>query len=640
MEKGLFDKTYIGKMKLKNRIFMSPMGTTGEADGAYNIDAINYFMERAKGDTGLIITGANVVSTKYEPRPCTELSDFHHVERLNMLIDRCHHYGAKVCVQLSPGLGRQQFTDPFTPPYSAGSVGSFWFPDLICKPFSKEDIHYLVEKIGYSASLAVMAGADAVELHAYGGYLLDQFQSKQWNNRDDEYGGSLENRMRFTLECIEAIKKNVPDSVAVIVKFTPDQRVDGFRDLSEGIEMAKILEKAGVDALHVDTGCYEEWYQAITTVYSKPGHKLDVQKAIKEVVSVPVLGDGKLFDPDLASKAVSSGILDYVGLGHEMLADPHWANKVKKGQIDDIRPCVGCNECLLAGFSGKHYYCAVNPTCYAEKEYALPTGGDTNRKVLVIGGGPGGMEAAITARRRGYQVDLWEKSDKLGGMLYPAGGPEFKKDVLKLVTYLENQCTKLNVNVVLNKEATADNINDLDYDRIILATGASAAMPPIEGIEKAKLAIDYLTDQVEVGDNVVIIGGGLAGTEAACAISQSGKKATIVEMLPDVLAIANHCLNNDQHLRNMLKECKVEVIGDAKVTKITDNTLVYQKDGNEYTLTCDTVLNAAGFKPNNQLEDLLEAKYDDKVVVIGDAVSPRKILTAVHEGYHAIRVME
>lgn len=640
MEKGLFDKTYIGKMKLKNRIFMSPMGTTGEADGAYNIDAINYFMERAKGGTGLIITGANVVSTKYEPRPCTELSDFHHVERLNMLIDRCHHYGAKVCVQLSPGLGRQQFTDPFTPPYSAGSVGSFWFPDLICKPFSKEDIHYLVEKIGYSASLAVMAGADAVELHAYGGYLLDQFQSKQWNNRDDEYGGSLENRMRFTLECIEAIKKNVPDSVAVIVKFTPDQRVDGFRDLSEGIEMAKILEKAGVDALHVDTGCYEEWYQAITTVYSKPGHKLDVQKAIKEVVSVPVLGDGKLFDPDLASKAVSSGILDYVGLGHEMLADPHWANKVKKGQIDDIRPCVGCNECLLAGFSGKHYYCAVNPTCYAEKEYALPTGGDTNRKVLVIGGGPGGMEAAITARRRGYQVDLWEKSDKLGGMLYPAGGPEFKKDVLKLVTYLENQCTKLNVNVVLNKEATADNINDLDYDRIILATGASAAMPPIEGIEKAKLAIDYLTDQVEVGDNVVIIGGGLAGTEAACAISQSGKKATIVEMLPDVLAIANHCLNNDQHLLNMLKECKVEVIGDAKVTKITDNTLVYQKDGNEYTLTCDTVLNAAGFKPNNQLEDLLEAKYDDKVVVIGDAVSPRKILTAVHEGYHAIRVME
>lgn len=640
MKNVLFDKTYIGKMKLKNRVFMSPMGTTGEADGAYNIDAINYFMERAKGGAGLIITGANVVSTKYEPRPCTELSDFHHVERLNMLIDRCHHYGAKVCVQLSPGLGRQQFTDPFTPPYSAGRVGSFWFPDLICKPFTKEDIQYLVGKVGYSASLAVMAGADAVELHAYGGYLLDQFQSKQWNNRTDEYGGSLENRMRFTLECIEAIKKNIPDTVPLLVKFTPDQRVEGFRDLSEGIEMAKILEKAGVDALHVDTGCYEEWYQAITTVYSKPGHKLDVQKAIKDVVSVPVLGDGKLFDPKLAEKVVNDGILDYVGLGHEMLADPHWVNKVKKNQLEDITPCVGCNECLLSGFSGKHYYCAVNPTCYAEKEYALPADTGLKRKVLIIGGGPAGMEAAITAKRRGFEVDLWEKADKLGGTLWPAGGPDFKADVLKLITYLETQCHKLGVNISLNKAATKDNIKGLDYDRIILATGANPAMPPIEGIEKTVLATDYLTHQVTTGDNVVIIGAGLAGSEAACDLAGQGKNTVLIEMLPDILALANHCLNNDQHLRNMIKDRGVNVVTGAKVTKITDDSITYEKDGEVHTVSCDTVLNAAGFKPNNQLEDLLEEEYDDKVVVIGDAVAPRKILTAIHEGYHAIRVME
>ena len=639
-EKCVIYKTYIGKMKLKNRVFMSPMGTTGEADGAYNIDAINYFMERAKGGAGLIITGANVVSTKYEPRPCTELSDFHHVERLNMLIDRCHHYGAKVCVQLSPGLGRQQFTDPFTPPYSAGSVGSFWFPDLICKPFTKEDIQYLVGKVGYSASLAVMAGADAVELHAYGGYLLDQFQSKQWNNRTDEYGGSLENRMRFTLECIEAIKKNIPDTVPLLVKFTPDQRVEGFRDLSEGIEMAKILEKAGVDALHVDTGCYEEWYQAITTVYSKPGHKLDVQKAIKDVVSVPVLGDGKLFDPKLAEKVVNDGILDYVGLGHEMLADPHWVNKVKKNQLEDITPCVGCNECLLSGFSGKHYYCAVNPTCYAEKEYALPADTGLKRKVLIIGGGPAGMEAAITAKRRGFEVDLWEKADKLGGTLWPAGGPDFKADVLKLITYLETQCHKLGVNISLNKAATKDNIKGLDYDRIILATGANPAMPPIEGIEKTVLATDYLTHQVTTGDNVVIIGAGLAGSEAACDLAGQGKNTVLIEMLPDILALANHCLNNDQHLRNMIKDRGVNVVTGAKVTKITDDSITYEKDGEVHTVSCDTVLNAAGFKPNNQLEDLLEEEYDDKVVVIGDAVAPRKILTAIHEGYHAIRVME
>ena len=636
---SLFEKTKIGSMKLKNRIFMSPMGTTGEADGAYCIDGINYFMERAKGGAGLIITGANVVSTKYEPRPCTELSDFHHVERLNMLIERCHNYGAKVCVQLSPGLGRQQFTDPFTPPYSAGSVSSFWFPDLICKPLEKEDIQYLVDKVGYSASLAVNAGADAVELHAYGGYLLDQFQSTQWNNRTDEYGGSLENRMRFTLECIEAIRKNTPDDFPVIVKFTPDQRVDGFRTIEEGREMAKILEDAGVDALHVDTGCYEEWYQAITTVYSTEGHKLDVQKEIKKIVEIPVLGDGKLFSPKLAASVVNDEILDYVGLAHQMLADPYWPNKVKAGKTEDIVPCVGCNECLLAGFSGKHYYCAVNPTCYAEQEFALPKPDGSKRSILVIGGGPAGMEAAITARRRGWDVELWEKEDRLGGTLWPAGGPDFKADVLKMIKYLETQCYKLGVDVRLNKKATIENIGRGSYDKVILAAGASPAVPPIRGIEYTIPVSDYLTHKVKAGKRVVIIGGGLAGTEAACDIAPNAESVTIVEMMPDILYTAAHCLNNDQQLRDMVKDRGVKVKADAKVINITSDRITYEKDGESFSIPYDTIFNAAGFKSNNELEDPLEGFYDN-VTVIGDAVSPRKILNAVHEAYHAIRVME
>lgn len=636
---SLFDKTQLGSMKLKNRIFMSPMGTTGEADGSYCNEGIDYFMERAKGGAGLIITGANVVSTKYEARPCTELSNFHHVERLNMLVERCHNYGAKVCVQLSPGLGRQQFTDPFTPPYSAGSVGAFWYKDLICKPFSKEDIHYLVEKVGYSASLAINAGADVVELHAYGGYLLDQFQSKQWNNRTDEYGGSLENRMRFTLECIEAIKQNVPKNFPILVKFTPDQRVEGFRTLDEGIEMAKIFEKAGVTALHVDTGCYEEWYQAITTIYSKHGHKLDVQKAIKEVVNIPVLGDGKLFDPKLANKVIEDGTLDYLGLGHEMLADPYWPTKVKEGRYEDIRPCVGCNECLLAGFSGKHYYCAVNPTCYAERDYALPKPDGSKKSILVIGGGPGGMSAAITARQRSWDVELWEKTDRLGGTLWAAGGPDFKADIIKLINYMKVQCDKLGVKVRYNKAATAENVLGGNWDKVILAAGADPAIPPIPGIENATPVSEYLTHNAAAGKKVVVIGGGLAGTEAACDIAPNADEVTIVEMMPDILFSAAHCLNNDQHLRNMVKDRGVKVAAGAKVTKITPDSVTYEKDGETIVLTCDTVFNAAGFKANNQLEDLLEANYDN-ITVIGDAIAPRKILTAVHEGYHAIRVME
>lgn len=635
----LFDGLQIGSMKLKNRIAMGPMGTTGEADGAYTMDGIYCFEERAKGGAGLIITGANVVSTKYEPRPCTELSNFHHVERLNMLIDRCHHYEAKVCVQLSPGLGRQQFTDPFTPPYSAGACSSFWFPDLICKPFAKEDIAYLVQRVGYSASLAVAAGADAVELHAYGGYLLDQFQSAMWNDRTDEYGGSLENRMRFTCECIAAIRANVPAGFPILVKFTPYHGVEGGRELDEGVEMAKILEGAGVDALHVDVGCYEAWYKAISTVYAPQGHQLPVVRAIKDVVSVPVLGQGKLFDPAKASQALEDGTLDEVVLAHQMLADPFWPKKVESGHFDDIRPCIGCNECLLSGFSGKHYYCAVNPECYAERDYKLPKPDGTKRSVLVVGGGPGGMEAAIAAAERGFDVTLWEKSMRLGGNLWAAGGPSFKHDVLRLIDYMRTQVLKLGVDVVLGKDATADEIAAFGADKVILAAGAHSVVPPIEGVEHAVVSDAILLDQLEPEGHVVVVGGGLVGCETAAYAAEKAQDVTIVEVLDQVLKTAGHCLNNDQALKAMLQERKVKTICSAKVTKIGEDTLSYELAGEEHTIPCDQAVLACGYRPNNELEEQLKGRVKD-LSVVGDAESPRKILTAVHEGYHAIRVME
>ncbi len=635
----LFDGLQIGSMKLKNRIAMGPMGTTGEADGAYTMDGIYYFEERAKGGAGLIITGANVVSTKYEPRPCTELSNFHHVERLNMLIDRCHHYGAKVCVQLSPGLGRQQFTDPFTPPYSAGACSSFWFPDLICKPFAKEDIAYLVKRVGYSASLAVAAGADAVELHAYGGYLLDQFQSTIWNDRTDEYGGSLENRMRFTCECIAAIRANVPAGFPILVKFTPYHGVPGGRELDEGVEMAKILEGAGVDALHVDVGCYEAWYKAISTVYAPEGHQLPVVQAIKDVVSVPVLGQGKLFDPAKASQALEDGVLDEVVLAHQMLADPFWPKKVESGHFDDIRPCIGCNECLLSGFSGKHYYCAVNPECYAERDYKLPKPDGTKRSVLVIGGGPGGMEAAIAAAERGFDVTLWEKSRRLGGNLWAAGGPSFKHDVLRLIDYMRTQVLKLGVDVVLGKDATADEIAAFGADKVILAAGAHSVVPPIPGVEHAVVSDAILLNKLEPKGHVVVIGGGLVGCETAAYAAEKAEDVTIVEVLDQVLKTAGHCLNNDQVLKAMLKERKVNCVCSAKVTKIEEGSLTYEAEGETHTIPCDQAVLACGYRSNNELADALKGRVKD-LSVVGDAEAPRKILTAVHEGYHAIRVME
>ena len=436
------------------------------------------------------------------------------------------------------------------------------------------------------------------------------------------------------------MRKNVGPNFPVLVKFTPVHKVEGGRELDEGLEMARILEEAGIDALHVDVGCYEAWHKAISTVYEPEGHQMEVVAAVKQAVTVPVLGQGKMFDPARAEQAVAEGKTDYIVLGHQMLADPYWPKKVQEGRLMDITPCIGCNECLLAGFSGKHYYCAVNPLCYAEDTYGLPKPDGTRRSVLVIGGGPGGMSAAIAAAKRGFDVDLWEKSSRLGGNLWAAGMPTFKHDVLRLITYMERQVLKLGVNVVLNKEASAANVlAGKTYDKVILAAGSTAVMPPIPGIENAAAANDYLLGLKKPGKKVVVIGGGLVGCETAAYMKETAEEVTIVEMLHDILAMCDHCLNNDQALRTMIKEREIAVAAGARVKEITNSSVVYEQDGQEHTLSCDTVIIAAGYRSNNRLADELDGKVKD-LTVIGDAEMPRKILTAIHEGYHAIRVME
>lgn len=634
---NLFKKGQIGNMKLKNRVIMAPMGTKPESDGSYTQSAINYFEERAKGGVGMIITGANIATTKYEERPENELSNFHNVEKLAVLIERCHHHGTKVVVQITPGLGRMVYADPFNPPYSASDEAySFWFPELRCRQLTVEDIHYLVDKIGYSASLAKAAGADGVELHGYGGYLMDQFHSTLWNKRTDEYGGSLENRLRFSTEAIASIKKYCGEDFPVLMKFTAYHGIDGGRKLDEGVEMAKIFEKAGVSALHVDVGCYEVWYKAITTVYEEPMHQIFATKAVKAAVNIPVIGQGKLNDPNDAEEVLEKGYADFIGLAHQMLADPYWLAKVKQGHLDQITPCIGCNECLLGGFSGKHYYCAVNPLCYAEKDYQLTPAAEKKR-ILVVGGGPGGMEAAIAAAERGFEVQLWEKAMRLGGNLHAAGYPTFKRDVLKLVDYMERKILRLNVDVHYGKEATAEEIIAGQFDKVIIATGATSKMPPIDGIELASCANDYLTGKKTPTGQVVVIGGGLVGCETALYMTELVAKVTIVEMLDDILKTVVHSKNNDLSLRHRIAAADIQLLTSAAVQKITEDAVVISQDGQEKQIPADTVIIAAGYDPVNQLEAAIEDYVD--VTVVGDAVASRKIMDAVHEAYHTIRVM-
>ncbi len=638
--KNLLREGKIGNLVISNRVLMAPMGTKSDPDGGFCQRDIDYFVERAKGGVGMIITGRVATSTKYEMRSHHVLDNYHQVNRLAMLCEKVHHYGTKICVQIGPGLGRMVHQDPFTPPYSASAVPSHYYPDLMCKPYEKEDIKYLAWSTGFSASLAKRAGADAVELHAYGGYLLDQFMSTLYNKRTDEYGGSLENRMRFTIECIEQIQEQCGKEFPLIIKYTANQACEGGREIQEGIEIAKILESRGVHALHIDKGCYECWYTQIPTVYGKEALQLSDAAAVKAAVTIPVIGHGKLNRAETAEKVLAEEKLDFVAMAHQMISDPDWVQKVKAEREEDIVPCIGCNECLFGSHQGKDHSCAVNPRCLREADYPVTSAGE-RQSVLVIGGGPGGMEAAITAAQRGFDVTIWEREEELGGNLRTAGAPSFKQDVIRYKDYLIGQIGKLPIQVELNHTAVIEDVKKGGFDKVILASGSTPFIPPISGAEQehVKEAMSVLLGKEKLGKNIVVIGGGLVGCEVALHLSETAEHVTILEMLDDILAAAQHCQNNDAELRKMIADSEIDVLVKTKTNRIAEDYVeVCGEDGIVQSIKCDNVVIAAGFRTNHDLELQLKDFMED-VSVIGDAVAPRKIYTAVHEGFHAARLL-
>lgn len=641
MSMELFTRTNIGRMKLKNRVIMCPMGNKTDPDGGVQERNIDYFVERAKGGCGAIFTGAFMCTEEFETRGCNVIYNFSHVDRLALLCDKVHAYDCRLVVQLTAGLGRMGYTDPTRPPYSASDTETFYFKGVYCKPFSVEQIHYMVKAMGNSAMLCKRAGADAIELHCYGGYLIDQFQTALWNTRTDEYGGSLENRMRFTMEIIAEVKKMCGDDFPVIVKFCATHDMGdkpGYHDLAEGLEMARMYEKAGVDALHVDVGCYDAWYKAITTCYNQEGHQLFAAKAVKEVVSIPVITQGKLADPEKANAVIRDGIADIVGLGHQMLTDPYWPQKVREGRYEDIVPCIGCNECMFTSRNGQYRHCAVNPQCYHEKDYPLLPA-EKPRKVLVIGGGPGGMTAARTAALRGHDVTLWEKALFLGGNMVAAGAPDFKGDVKKFEEYLIRKTRQAGVKIVLNKKAAAEEVLSSGFDAVILAAGSSSVIPRIKGIDGPNVltANEAMCGSPLTG-RVLVIGGGLVGMEAALQFDETAEKVTVVEAAGEILTTLEENLNNTQALYAMIERSGIDIVTSASVTEIREGYAVYEKDGASVRLDCDTVVVAVGYHPNNELDEALWNRFDFYRNIVPEK-APGKIVQVVHAGFHAGRLV-
>lgn len=637
----LFEKTTLGNMRLKNRIVMAPVGKTAEADGCMSPASVRYYVERAKGGAGMIIVNGMWVTDKYEKKHGLVLSALHHVDRLYQVIEQCHSYGTKMCVQLMQGMGRLFYVDPYTPPYSAGNNRCLAFPQLICRPLSVEQIKDLIQKTGYSAKLAMMAGADAVELIVGGGYLIDEFMSAQWNDRTDEYGGSLENRMRFALESVAAIKANIGNNIPLLIKFTPTHFLPDDRSLEEGIEMAKMLVDAGVDGIHVDIGSWDNLNNVVPSVYDKPGLAIEVAKALKKAVNVPMLCSGKLSsDLEETEKWLEDGDLDYVIVGRQLLADPEWPNKLKEGRVDDIRPCLRCSECWRTKTSGLDVRCAINPVCSNEGDpaYEFNTA-QLDKNVLVIGGGPGGMFSAVAAADRGCHVDLVEKSNELGGRLIAAAAPEFKKEMRAYIEYMRREVAKRdNITVKFGTAIKPEDVPAGKYDKIIVAIGAEVSCPPIPGIEKTQPAEDYLLGKASAGKEIVVIGGGFVGAETAAHLKTDDTHVTIVEMINTFLGASADAANSKAGLRKLVAEKELAFVMGAKVTKIEDGCVTYVQDGEEKTIAADTIVNATGYKAHGfELADALADKCEE-INVIGDAVrAPRKTFNAIHEAHHIIK---
>ena len=361
----LFERARIGSLELKNRIAMAPMGTAGlaDADLGYSRRLIDFYAARASGGAGMIITGAAVVNTRLEggvahllPRIDTP----HYLSRLSELCHTVHHYGSKLVIQLSAGFGRINYLlgNPIEP-ISASAVPCFRNPRVSTRSLTTDEIAEIMMSFAKAAAMSKAAGVDGIEIQGYGGYLIDQFQTALWNKRTDQYGGDLDGRLRFPLELIGATRAMVGADFPIIYKFTPEHYIEGGRHLEEGLELARRLEQAGVDALHVDGGCYEVWNRVIPSMYEESACQIPLAEAVKAVVKLPIIAHGKLGAPGVAQRVIEEGKADFVALGRPLLADPEWPKKVKEGRLDDIRPCIACNEVCL----GKRLYlsCTVNP---------------------------------------------------------------------------------------------------------------------------------------------------------------------------------------------------------------------------------------------------------------------------------------
>ncbi|MEI3521489.1 MAG: FAD-dependent oxidoreductase [Anaerosacchariphilus sp.] len=652
----LFTPIQIGKLTLKNRFAMAPMGPLGlgDSEGGWNQRGIDYYTRRAQGGTGLIITGVTFsdceVETQSMPNcPNSTYNPVHFVRTSREMTERVHAYGAKIFLQMSGGFGRVTIPTNLGefPPVAPSPIPHRWL-DKTCRELTRDEIHKIIESFGKGAFNAKRAGFDGVEIHAvHEGYLIDQFAIAFFNHRTDEYGGSLENRLRFAKEIREEIAKTCGWDFPVAVRFSPKSMLKDWRkgalpneefeekgrDLEEGLQTAKLLEAYGYDALDVDVGCYDAWWWNHPPMYMEKGPYRKYAKLVKEIVKVPVFMAGRMDTPEMAESCVKDGTCDVISLGRPLLADPDYVKKLRTNHVCEIRPCISCQEgCMGRIQTYSMINCAVNPQAARERVTAYEPVA-RKKRVLIAGGGVAGCEAARVLAERGHEPVLYEASERLGGNLLPGGAPAFKEDDLQLVKWYENELERLRVPVYLNTRVTKEMVLESDCDAVIVATGSRPKMFSLGDDEKVYCAEQVLMNQKDPGDRVVVVGGGLVGCEMALDLAQKGKKVTILEALPKIMAVNGPiCSANKEMLEELLPFQGVNIICNAKVTGFKDGAVSYETAGKAEKLDTDSVILSVGYRSADELYHELEFDVAD-LYLLGDAGKVSNIMYAIWDAF-------
>ena len=671
----LFTPWKIGNCEIKNRIVLTSMGGTDlfgwMEKNHFDKDGAKFIMEIAKNNVGLILPGCQPV---YNPMFGQWLyKNKKMYDDLKKWMPEFHKTGAKLFVQLTAGFGRSftissmmesLFTNPvlkvLSKPFmdldmitaSASPSPNRWSDKVPSRALTKEEIKKFVDAFAKSAKMLKDAGVDGVEVHAvHEGYLLDQFTLKYVNKRTDEYGGSFENRYRFPVEIVQAIKEACGDDFPVSLRYSVISKTKGFRqgaipgedyvevgrDMEESEKAAKYLQDAGYDCLNCDNGTYDAWYWAHPPVYMPENCNLADVEHIKNFVDIPVICAGRL-DPRVAADSIKEGKLDGAGFARPFLADQAWVTKMMNDQEDDIRPCILChngcfNMCHYKGVPNDQELsdslhlarCAVNAeTMQWNKHYIKKT--DSPKTVHIIGGGIGGMEAARVLKLRGHNPIIHEKSDVLGGTFIPASAESYKGKLRELLEWYRLQMKKLNIEVKLNDEVK--DVSVFGDAPVIVATGSTPRqLRRVPGYEKMVEACEFLTG-THVGDTVAVIGGGLTGSEIAYELALKGKNPIIVEMKDDLVSQKGVCLANSSYLREWFALNKTPVYLETTLKEVKDGSIVCtQKDGKEIEIPCDSVISCAGYIPAPL------AEKSGNVHLVGDCLAIGNLRSVVWRAY-------